>query len=38
MVMPVWNDPLFENIDKNCFGICTDYPARLLDKKITHQQ
>lgn len=26
-VMPEWNN--FENLDKNCYGICTDYPIKV---------
>jgi hypothetical protein len=28
-VMPEWNDPNFENIPTNCFGICSDYVLQI---------
>ena len=34
MVMPEWHDPSFENLNVNCFGICSDYVEnikRILD-------
>lgn len=24
-VMPEWQDPKFENLNKSCFGVCSDY-------------
>jgi hypothetical protein len=29
MVMPEWNDPKFENLNYNCYGICSDYVAKI---------
>lgn len=26
-VLPEWNN--FENLDRNCYGICTDYPIKV---------
>jgi len=32
MVMPEWNNPELLNLDKNCYGICSDYVSKLNDK------
>lgn len=31
-VLPEWDD--FKNLDKNCFGICTDYPVKVKEMII----
>jgi hypothetical protein len=28
-VMPEWNDPNFNNLNFNCFGICSDYILKI---------
>lgn len=29
MVLPEWKDPNFENIGRECFGICSDYVEKI---------
>ena len=29
MVLPEWNDPKFENLNFNCYSICTDYVIKI---------
>ena len=29
MVLPEWNNPNLENLDYNCYAICTDYADKL---------
>jgi len=31
-VLPEWQDPKFDNLDLNCYGICSDYVVQI--KKI----
>jgi hypothetical protein len=30
-VLPEWNDPEFKNLDKSCYGICSDYVEKIKD-------
>lgn len=31
-VMPEWNDPEFKNLNKHCYGICSDYVDTIKEK------